>query len=396
MFASQLNAQTNSYKFMRKITGVSATWHSMKLPDELYKNTNNNFEDLRIFGAKDKDTLEVPYLLKQRADKISTQEIAFKLINESNNAEGYYYTFELPKTNTINQINLSFKESNFDWKVNLQGSNDNKEWFSILKDYRILSIKNNNTDYHFTKLSFPDSKYQYFRIAIKTSVQPKFTEAKISKIDTIKGAYQVVKYQSFDLKNDAINKETVIDIILKTPVPLSYLKLKAQSEFDFYRPIKIECATDSFKTDNGLQYNYTTVFDGTLSSLEQSEFNFTNTITGKLKITIQNNDNKPLRISNLILRGNIYELIARFDSNNYNYALFYGNEKVNAPIYEIEKFENKIPSNLTAVNIGEEQQNPAYFIKIEKPLFENKIWLWVLMATIIALLGWFSYKMLKN
>lgn len=291
---------------------------------------------------------------------------------------------------------MAFKQENFDWKVTLEGSNDNKEWFSILTDYRILSIKNNGTDYQFTKLNFPDSKYQYFRIAVKSPIQPELLEAKISKTDTIKGTYQGVKYQSFDLKNDISKKETVIDVTLANPVPLSYLRLNAQSDFDFYRSIKIEYATDSFKTDKGIQYNYANLYEGTISSLEEPAFNFANTISSRLKITIQNNDNKPLRLSGLQLKGNIYEIVARFDEPKAKYALYYGNKKATGPVYEIEKFESKIPNNLTSVNIGTEQQNPAYSIKIEKPLFENKAWLWVLMAVIIALLGWFSFKMLRN
>jgi len=394
--ATIANAQTNTYRFKRSITGVNSVWHKMVLPDDLYKKANAGFEDLRIFGINGKDTIEVPYLLKQRADKVTTNDIAFKKINQSTNPNGYYYTFQSPGINLINQINLAFKQENFDWKVVLEGSNDNKEWFSILTDYRILSIKNNDTDYHFTKLNFPDSKYQYFRIAVKSPVQPELLDAKISKTDTIKGTYQEVKYQSFDLKNDVSKKETIIDVTLANPLPLSYLKLNAQSDFDFYRSIKIEYATDSFKTDKGIQCNYANLYEGTISSLEEPAFNFANTITSRLKITIQNNDNKPLRLSGLQLKGNIYEIIARFDEPKDEYALYYGNEKATGPVYEIEKFESKIPTNLTSVNIGTEQLNPAFSIKIEKPLFENKAWLWVLMAVIIALLGWFSFKMLKN
>lgn len=390
------NAQTNAYKFKREITGVNSLWHSMKLPDGLYKNANAGFEDLRIFGIKGKDTLEVPYLLKQRADQIISKEIDFKPVNESANANGYYYTFELKNVTEINQINLAFKEANFNWDVTLEGSNSNSEWFTILKDYRILAIKNKDTDYQFTKLSFPDSKYQYLRLMIKSPVKPGLLEALINKTDTVKGTYQDVKYKTFELKNNTVDKETVIDVALENPVPLSYLKLNAQSDFDFYRPIKIEYATDSFKTDKGMQYNYAPLFEGTISSLEKSEFNFQNTIASKLKITIQNNDNKPLRLNGLALKGNLYEIIARFDNPTLTYALYYGNENVTAPSYEIEKFENEIPSILTAVTIGNQKENPAYSIKIEKPLFENKTWLWALMAVIIALLGWFSYKMLKN
>lgn len=390
------NAQTNAYKFKREITGVNSLWHSMKLPDELYKNANAGFEDLRIFGIKGKDTMEVPYLLKQRADQIISKGIDFKPVNESANANGYYYTFELKNVTEINQINLAFKEANFNWDVTLEGSNSNSEWFTILKDYRILSIKNKDTDYQFTKLSFPDSKYQYLRLMIKSPVKPGLLEALINKTDTVKGTYQDVKYKIFELKNNTVDKETVIDVALENPVPLSYLKLNAQSDFDFYRPIKIEYATDSFKTEKGMQYNYAPLFEGTISSLEKSEFNFQNTIASKLKITIQNNDNKPLRLNGLALKGNLYEIIARFDNPTLTYALYYGNENVTAPSYEIEKFENEIPTILTAVTVGNQKKNPAYSIKIEKPLFENKTWLWALMAVIIVLLGWFSYKMLKN
>ncbi|RYE36841.1 MULTISPECIES: hypothetical protein [Pedobacter] len=393
---SVAKAQTSTYKFKRDITGVNSVWHSIQLPDQLYKNANADFEDLRIFGANGKDTVEIPYLLKQRADKINTQEVAFKQINQSSNPNGYYYTFQSDAASTINQINLSFKQENFDWLVTLEGSNDNKSWFLILKDYRILSIKNSNTDYQFTKLSFPESKYQYFRMALKSPVQPELVEAKISKTDTIKGTYQDIKYKAYHLFNDAAAKESIVTVDLNDPVPISNLKLHVQSDFDFYRPFKIEYATDSFNTEKGVQFNYAQLYEGTLSSLEKLTFNFPNTIASRLKITIQNNDNKPLRLSGVELKGSVYELIARFDNPKYTYSLYYGNEKAVTPIYEIEKFESKIPADLTSVTIGPEQRNPAYSIIPNKPLFENKAWLWVLMAAIIALLGWFSFKMLRN
>lgn len=389
-------AQTSSYKFKRDISGVNSIWHSIKLPEQLYAAENNGFQDLRIFGVNGKDTTEVPYLLKQRVDQFISKEVDFKIINKSSDLGLYYFTFQANAATTINQINLSFKQSNFDWQATLEGSNDNLKWFSILKDYRILSIKNNDTDYQFTKLSFPDSKYQYFRMVLKSPVQPELLEAKIFKTDTINGTYQDVKYKAYNLYNDAKAKETVITVDLTRLMPVSNLKIDVNNDFDFYRSFKIEYATDSVKTEKGMQYYYAELYNGTLSSLEPSTFNFPNTIASRLKITIQNNDNRPLSISGLELKGNIFELVARFDNPTLNYALYYGNNTVAAPNYELEKFESKIPSVIAALTIGKEQQNPAYAEKIEKPLFENKAWLWVLMAVIIALLGWFSFKMLRN
>ncbi|MCZ4244483.1 DUF3999 family protein [Pedobacter punctiformis] len=396
-FAGTLQAQVNQYQYKRTINEVSSTWHNIELPAQVFKNLAPGFEDIRIYGFNGKDTIEVPYLIKQRSSQTSQKEILFNLINKSNNQNGYYFTLQASKTSTINQIDLSFKQNNFDWKATLEGSNNGTEWFTILKDYRILSIKNKDTDYQFTKLNFSDAAYSYFRIQVKSPELPTLLAAKTLLIDTVKGLYQDVKYSGFELKNDNKTKQSIIEVTLANAVPISFVKINAQSDFDFYRPIKIELATDSFKTDKGIQYNFTDVYNGVISSLENPEFNFKNTISSRLRITIENYDNRPLRLNPIQLKGNVYDLVARFDNPKLNYALYYGNNKAASPDYDIARFENKIPSNPSALSIGNEEKNPSYnTIVTAQPLFSNKNWLWALMVVIIALLGWFSYKMLKN
>jgi hypothetical protein len=392
-----LQAQTNPYRYKREVKGVNTTWHSLAIPNEVFKNAQSGLADLRIFGVKGKDTIEVPYILEESADQVTDRETPFNIINQTSNANGFFYTFQASAAASINQIKLSFKEENFDWKVKLEGSNDNKEWFTVLNNYRILSIKNSNTDYQFTQLDFPTAKYSYFRLAIKANEQPQLNAVKILKTDTLKGVYKDIAYKSYQLLNDAKNKQTIIEVALASPTPLSYLKINTQSDFDFYRAFKIEYAIDSFKTDKGVQYNYVPLFDGTISSLETPEFNFTSTFVNRLKITIENNDNKPLRLNSIALKGPVYELIGRFDDATLNYALYYGNKEANAPVYELKNFENKIPMEIAPLSVGAEHINPAFTLeKVTTPLFENKFWLWGLIGIIIALLGFFSYKMLRN
>lgn len=392
-----LQAQTNPYRYKRELKGVNTKWHSFAIPNDVFKNAQSGLADLRIFGVKGKDTVEVPYILEQSADQVTDRETTFNIINQSSNANGFFYTFQASTAASINQIKLSFKQENFDWKVKLEGSNDNKEWFTVLNDYRILSIKNSNTDYKFTQLDFATAKYSYFRLAIKANEQPQLNAAKILKTDTLKGVYAAVPYKSYQLANDTATKQSIINVDLTNPAHLSYLKINAQSDFDFYRTLKIEYATDSFKTEKGIQYNYAPLFDGTISSLETPEFNFTSTFVSRLKITIENNDNKPLRLTSIDLRGPVYELVGRFDDATLSYALYYGNKEVNAPDYELKNFENKIPMQVTSLAVGTAQNNPAFTAeKVKAPLFENKLWLWCLMGVIIALLGFFGYKMLRS
>ncbi len=392
-----LKAQTNQYQYQRDLRGVTTNWHSVQIPNAIFKKAQPDLADLRIYGTKGKDTIEVPYILEQSANQVTERETTFNIINQSHNQNGYYYTFQASADATLNQIRLSFKQANFDWKVTLTGSNDNSEWFTVLKDYRILSIKNTHTDYQFTQLNFPNAKYAYFRVLIKASEQPTLNAVKIFKVDTLKGIDVDIPFLSYHLQNDAKNKQTIIEVNLKDKVPLSYLKLNLQSNFDFYRAFKIEFATDSFKTDKGIQYNYAPLHEGTLSSLETTAFSFKSTLASQIRITIENNDNQPLRLNSITLKGPVYELIARFEKPDYIYALYYGRKDVNTPNYELKNLENKIPIEMTSLTIGEEKNNSTFTTaKTEKPLFENKLWLWCLMGIMISLLGFFAYKMLKN
>lgn len=391
-----VQAQTKSYQYKRVLTGVKDNWHTISLPSQLFEHTQRELADLRIYGIKGTDTIEIPYLLKQRNTAIKVKEISFRLMNQSANGNGYYYTLQPLNTTDLNQIKLSFKQTNFDWKINLEGSNDNKEWFTLLNNYRILSIQNKATNYQFSDLNFATAKYNFYRIAIMANEQPELKEAKIAKIDTLQGVYKDVPYQSYQLTNHIDTKETTIDVALANPTPISSLKLLIPSKTDFYRNLNIAFATDSFKTEKGLQYNYTTIYNGTLSSLEKQEFDFNSTLVKHLKITIANEDNQPLRINGIKLMGPIYQLIARFDEPNNQYALYYGNKTVAAPSYELKNFDNKIPTKINEISLGKEVKNPAFSSTINQPLFKSKAWLWALMGLIISLLGFFAYKMLKE
>lgn len=394
--ATSLFAQTATFEYKREIGTVSSTWQRLALPNKLFSHAQPNLADLRIFGVVGRDTLEVPYLIKTLDDKVTTTEVSLKTINTTSNASGFFYTFEVPSKAEINELHLNFEQKNFNWNVTLEGSNDNKEWFMVLSNYRILSIENASTNYNFSTLKFPLTKFLYFRIAVKAEKQPTLLDAEIYKIDTVKGVYNKVAAQSYQIDNNKRSKETVLNISFDSPTPISYLKANVQQNVDFYRPIKIEYATDSFKTDRGMGYNYALLTEGTLSSLEDLVFNFKNTLATRLQIIIQNDDNAPLKFNGFEIKGNSYEMLARFDNLKGKYALYYGNKQAVAPNYDLDKFKAKIPAEMPTANLGNEEKNPAYSVHKEKPLFEQKAWLWVLMAAIIALLGWFSFKMLRN
>ncbi|MDQ7947788.1 MAG: hypothetical protein REI78_10250 [Pedobacter sp.] len=396
VWAAYAHAQIDSYRYRAPLEQISGTWHSLHIPSLVYEKSQNGLADLRIYGIKGKDTIEVPYILEKNADQLIEREIDFQIINQSSKDKQFYYTFKSAGKDIINQIKLAFEQTNFDWEVNLDGSDNNQEWFSLLKSYRILSIRNKRTSYHFTDLNFPDSKYAYYRISISANEQPKLRAAKIVRMERLPGMENNIHYSDYRLTNDQKLKETVMLINLPAIAPVSYLRLNIDTKLDFYRPIKIECATDSIMTEKGINYLYTKLFEGSLSILERPEFRFNAQLAKHLRITIQNDDNRPLNIKSFDVKGPVFELIARFEHLDYQYSLYFGNKEATAPVYDLKIFESKIPLSINSLKIGKATANPTYQTTVTKPLFERKAWLWAIMGIIISLLGFFAYKMLRE
>ena len=396
LLCSYSYGQIDQYTYKKELLGITDQWHKVILPEEIFGKVSSNLSDIRVFGiTAAKDTIEASYLLKLKTEKIVDKEVNFKLLNSTHNKIGYYFTLEVPAEEAINQLILDFKQQNFDWKLRLEGSQNQQEWFTAVDDYRILSIKNAETDYQFTKVTFPSTKYRFFRLLVKSKENPDLVKVKAALNEISNGSfnnYDVVNIKTIQEKKE---QKTTLEIDLKSPVAVSVVQIKVKDTFDFYRPFSIQYLADSVKTEQGWKYRYETLTSGTLSSIEKNQFKFESTILKKLKISISNQDNEPLNIETITVKGYVHEILVRF-TEPATYFLTYGNEKAFKPNYDITRFVSKVPDTLTILNLGDEQLIDKKEVLAKEPLFKNKNWLWAIMGIIILMLGWFSIKMMNK
>jgi len=388
--------QMEQYDYKRELHGITDQWHKVILPDEIFGNLSPNLSDLRIYGVTaSNDTIEAPYLLRLGTEKRATHEVNFKNVNTSYDKKRYYFTFEIPTKEPVNNIKLNFNQQNFDWRVKLEGSHTQQEWFTVLDDYRILSIKNQLTDFTFTNITFPDTKFRFLRMGISALEKPQLTTATLALKEVSHGSYRTFTVKRSKTTNEQQTKQTVIHIDLTSPVPVSRLSMSIKDKVDFYRPVVIQYLIDSIKTDKGYLYNYQTLTSGTLNSLENNDFMCNSTIMQRLKIIIQNQDNQALTIDKITINGCVHELLVRF-TEPASYFLTYGNKNVSDPNYDIDRFAEKIPSEVLPLELGVEQPIIHKKVSGTQALFMNKNWLWAIMIIIILLLGWFSVKMINK
>lgn len=387
--------QMKDFKFKREIKGIDNQWHTISIPNEMFSKISTNLSDIRVFGINaKKDTIEAAYVWKNNPVNLSEDNLNFKIVNESFTKEGKFYTFQLDKNTNINEINLEFNNKNFNWNLDIEASNDQNQWFTISKDYRIVSIKNNATDFAFTKLLFPESSYKFYRIHVKTTEKVDLKNAQIQFNRNSKNTQRKYKTAQQKIYQDKKTKQTIVEVDLEMPVFVNEVEIAAKNSFDYYRPITVEYLSDSIKTENSYRYIYENMGSGTLNSLGKNNFSLENTIAKKFRIIIENGNNQILDIASIQFKGSENTMVIRF-LEPADYFLVYGNKNAQQTSFDLSHFVEKIPVNISEVTLAEEQ-TIDHKSAIKEPLFENKMWLWTVMALIIALLGWFTLKMMKK
>lgn len=392
-----VNAQMNQYTYKRVLPDIKDTWHAVHIPDEVFNKVASDLSDIRIFGiTSTNDTIEAPYVLKLKKGNVSQKEIPFTILNTVYNEKGSYITLEIPTKQSTNQIQLDFEQSNFDWLITLEGSQDQKEWYTVAENYRILSIKNDLTKYKFTSLRFPEAQYHYFKIWIKNTKKPILKSANVINYEVKKADYRKYEGSDFSIQNLKDTKNTIVDVTLQMPVSISYIDIETEDDFDYYRPISIKYIADSIQVQQSKwKSNYRELSSGILNSIEDNIFTCKSTIAQKIRIVIDNHDNQPLKIKKVVVKGYQHELITRFTSPA-TYYLVYGNDTARMPSYDLNYVSTKIPNNMTAIMPGIQEVIDHAPPMIIQPLFTNKIWLWVVMFLIIVLLGGFTFSMMRK
>jgi len=389
-------AQFDAYEYRTPIHQASEGWNTMNLPLEIYDNTKTDLSDIRIYAldSPNEESIEQPYFLDIQNSKTEITKADFKIINSTRTGDFNAFTFELSNRIVVNKIHLNFSNLNFDWNLQIEGSMDQNNWSTIASNMRIISLKNKETDFKYTDILIPDSKFNFYKISFNSSKKADLKNATLSKEVNSTSNYHSYPILKSKTDEDSNSKSTIIDLDLGKKLPVSQVEISPNNTNDYYRPIRIEGIVDSFKTEKGWNYRYKTFYKGTVNSFSDNEFKFNTTLIRKLRITIHNFDNQPLTISGYNIKGPNYRLISRFDQGK-NLFLVYGNDKAKSPIYDLSFFKDKIPNDINIATLGQTEFFPKDDNKTD-PLFKNKWWLWAIMIIVILLLGTFTLKMLRE
>jgi hypothetical protein len=393
----QSKGRYGAFHFARKLPNVeNKAWYGITLPNDAFRNLNQNYSDVRILEIDGADTVETPYIVNILRDEETSARVEVKPFNKSILNGKQFTSFEVPPGEMANTVDLTFNENNFDLLVSIEGSDDGKTWFDVTKDQRIVSVFDNTTQFKDTDVSFPESRYKFLRMNIN-STKLNLQSAIFRKNTRQEGKHLIVNSQ-FTVREDHESKMTLINIKSNEVQPVESIKIDVGGGHDYYRYYSLSLLVDSSKTEKGWIYSYAPVSAGYLTSHPHrpNTFDFDTQWAGTLQLTVFNNDNSPLKIEKITLIRPEVDVVSQL-SPDKDYYLFYGNRgSGSSPSYDLVYFQDKIPDDLQRIQPEKEIALRNDVQSVVSPLIQNQAWLWIVMIAVIGLLGFFTLRMMKS
>ena len=389
-------SQTQDYSWQRKINKPdTGKFYSVVLTPEIVAHLKSGWNDIRILNISENDTTEVPYLLESISSKKEEKAVAFELINTTYDKGYSYLTLKINEKRTLNRIKLAITDADFDKWVKVEGSSDNKSWFTITERLRIVRFRNANEHFEYTTLDFPASEYAYYRLQFDNTLNKRLDVTGAYAFETFEkqGIYSELKINGWKQTENKKDKKSEIIIELPLAYRVDHITVKSNTNKDFYRNINIY-RNQLIHTAKGDRENWYIVNTAVFSSVGSNTIECYDTQSGKLKIEISNRDDKPVDISEIHLFAKQCRLTAELPVSDNLYIL-YGKSGDPGPAYDLVHFKEKIPVELPELSYGPEQ-TVSKVLEAKSPLISNKNWLWAAMGVIMLIISIFSYLMLKK
>lgn len=363
----------------------------VELSPEVLGKLNANYADLRL---KDKAGQAVPYYLEKKSFSINKRVFKqYKIKEKIKWKNGATVLFvENTAQNAINNIQLQIK--NFDVRKHLElaGSNDYNEWFTIKENYVFRSANGGNVTSEVKSLNFPYCDYKYYRIIIYDVYSLPINVMKVGYYDTYKelGKFAELVSPDAELLDTLGVKETFIKIKFNDKPYFDRLVFEVEKPAYFYRNARLALKDVDYK---GRTY-YRTLERFVLSSNSDLTHYANAFANEEFYVIIENEDNPPLQIKGIKAFQLNHYLITHLESEN-KYKLVFGNKNVfNSPNYDIAHFKSKVGANVPLVKTKE--ITTINYVEVEKEEAGSQYWIWIAVAIVAILLGFVSYKMIME
>jgi len=319
--------------------------------EEIWNHARPDLGDLRLYDA---DT-PVEYALSEQGAGVSSEEVEAKILNLGSVSGHTEFDLDAQALAEYDRIRLRLDAHDFVATASVSGGNapgkgaDVELTPSTLYDFTKEKLGSNSL------LKLPTSSFRYLHIKLSPGIHP----------DQVKAAtiYDLREHEAVWTKAGSCSapqqkqRITVISCDIPERVPLGRISFQvAPGQVNFHRIVSLEDAKGA-QIASGEITRVRVNRAGTLVTDENLFVNLAGNFA-HITINIDNGDNPPLTIAAvepLALERRIY-----FDPQGKSaLRLYYGDEKLSAPVYDYARFFH-LDASATEAKLGPGAHNPQY------------------------------------
>ena len=319
--------------------------------EELWNHSRPDLGDLRLYDG----LTPVQFSISEQRAGISSEEVAARILNLGSSSGHTEFDLDVEALPTYDRIRLQLDAKDFVVTALVSGSNALDHAGSIelapstIYDFTSQQLGSNSV------LKLPPSSFRYLHVKLSGGIRPQ----------QVKGAaiYNLREQQASWTKAGTCampqQKQRTTMIVCDVPVKIPLDRILFQvvpAQVNFRRTVSVENAK-GVQEVSGEITRVRVNRAGTLVTAEELTINVSGT-RGHFTLSIDNGDNPPLAIVGaqpLSLERRVY-----FDPQRKTLlSLYYGDEKLSAPVYDYARFFH-LEASPAEAQLGAGTHNPQY------------------------------------
>ena len=357
--------------------------------EEVWSRARTDLGDLRIYDGE----AQVQYALSVQRGGTSSQEEVARILNLGNVGGRTEFDLDMGQITEYDRIRLTLDAKNFVVTASLGGSNTVGERSatqlppSTLYDFTREQLGSNSV------LKLPTSSFRYLHIRLSSGISPQQVKgAMVYNLQETKAIWTGVGSCGSPSQNA---RTTVISCEAPLRVPVDRIRFQVDpKQVNFRRTVTLSDSTGRYES-SGEVTRVRLNRAGTTVVSEEMDVQIAGQSSGRLTITIDNGDNPPLAIAAVQLLS--IERRIYFDpQEKSSLKLYYGDYKLDSPVYDYARFFNADPAAAKA-ELGPGAHNEAYSGRPDdRPWSErHNAVLWLAMLLAVAVLAALAIRGLK-
>jgi len=384
------SASISYLRYSRDIQGAAAGHQAYVIVDEaVWQHTRPDLADLRLYAGND----EIPYALETERGNSETAQKEVRILQPGTVGGKTQFILDMAGIAEYDRIELNLHARDFVANARIEGEDDihGSHWadlgHTILYDLSGDSLGSNST------IRLPLSTYKYLRITIDGPLKPAYIQgASAAEKQEERAVWRTV---NTEMKQEQNGKDTICTFTLPKNVPVERLEFVIATQNNFRREIEIQNEKKQTLGSGELSRIHA-VRHGQKIDVEQTAMDLYHVGSDQeaLKVIIHNGDDRPLVIAGAHLQS--HERRVYFASSSGSPRLYYGDEKLDAPVYDYAKLFQKEASAVQA-SLGSEQANSEYKERPdERPWSErHPMVLWIAIIAAVVILGTLALRSMR-